>query len=232
MEVLWVTQSLLQVPADLNWLHSSEKEVLSKFRFEKRRNDWLLGRWTAKQCVKAWLKNIDSGVSLEQMAIVAADDGAPEVIINGHPLNCMISLSHSHQTGLCAISSSTYKIGCDLEKIESRSPQLILDYFTEKEQAIVRQYDQEHTDFLANLIWSAKESVLKALRLGLRLDTRKVEINCTLHEGKGSWHKLEISNSDFDHRFFGCWQRTDEYVMTMVSDQEDFKLLEVGSINF
>ena len=41
-------QDWQQVPAELDWLTSGERERLDGFRFEKRRRDWLSGRWTAK----------------------------------------------------------------------------------------------------------------------------------------------------------------------------------------
>jgi hypothetical protein len=36
------------VPAENDWLSAIEGVCLNSMRFAKRRNDWRLGRWTAK----------------------------------------------------------------------------------------------------------------------------------------------------------------------------------------
>ena len=37
------------------WLDEPERQRLSTFKIEKRRRDWLLGRWTAKRLVQSYL---------------------------------------------------------------------------------------------------------------------------------------------------------------------------------
>ena len=68
-------------------------------------------------------------------------------------------------------------IGCDLELVEPRSEAFVRDYFTVPEQCCVGAVpDGEESWLRANLLWSAKESVLRVLETGLRRDTRSVEI--------------------------------------------------------
>ena len=66
-------------------------------------------------------------------------------------------------------------LGCDLELVEPRSDRFVADYLTAAEQQLVLGAGPER-DLVANLIWSAKESALKVLRVGLRRDTRSVEV--------------------------------------------------------
>ena len=73
-------------------------------------------------------------------------------------------------------------MGCDLEMIEPRSDAFVADYFTVEEQALVARASAADRSRLLALLWSAKESALKALRAGLRLDTRCViVIPCAGH---------------------------------------------------
>ena len=66
------------------------------------------------------------------------------------------------------------ELGCDLEIVEPRSDAFIADYFTAEEQALIERTSAADRSLLLALLWSAKESALKALRAGLRLDTRSV----------------------------------------------------------
>ena len=71
-------------------------------------------------------------------------------------------------------------LGCDLEEIEPRSAGFVADYFTQREAAAVAAVPATARDIAVNLLWSAKEAVLKARRTGLRSDTRSVELEVDL----------------------------------------------------
>ncbi len=57
-------------------------------------------------------------------------------------------------------------LGCDLELVEPRSDAFLADYFTADEQALVALAPAVERDKVVNLLWSAKESALKALGVG------------------------------------------------------------------
>ncbi len=68
-------------------------------------------------------------------------------------------------------------LGCDLELIEPREGNFLDSFFTVEEMTAVRalrQRDPAAGDILTTAIWSGKEAVLKALREGLRIDTRRI----------------------------------------------------------
>jgi 4'-phosphopantetheinyl transferase len=198
------------------WLDSS---------FPKKRNDWRLGRWTAKKAVKHYLAQELPDLSLPEIAIIAAEDGAPEVFFEEEPLPAFISLSHSHGTCFCTVSEPGNKLGCDLEKIEPRSDNLIRDYFTENEQArIAATHD---SPLWANLIWSAKESTLKAIREGLRVDTRLVDVDFVVATEKLNWHRLSAVLLNEKILFHGYWQYSADFVYTLLCECEDFELEEI-----
>jgi 4'-phosphopantetheinyl transferase len=227
MDVHWLSRSWQQVPDTFEWLHPSEKEVLGQFKFDKRKNDWLLGRWTAKNAVISYFKDVKNELSFHNLEIIKASDGAPEVFYEGEPFPCIISLSHSNEMGFCTIARPQIKIGCDLEKIESRSQSFLNDYFTEKELSNITAYGKENIPLLGNLLWSAKESVMKALRVGLSIDTRQVQIECLPSNESGIWKTFDIYLPNYDVKLYGKWQLYQGFVYTIVCDHKGFELLEI-----
>ena len=153
-------------------------------RFEKRRADWRLGRWTAKLAVSAYYNAPCRPDCLRRFEIRPEMSGAPNVWIGTRPAPLTISLSHRAGSAVCAVAPAGVELGCDLETVEPRSPEFLADYFTAREQSLVKQAATSDRPRLVALFWSAKESALKALRLGLRVDTRRLEVRMAA-AGKG-----------------------------------------------
>jgi 4'-phosphopantetheinyl transferase len=121
---------------------------------------------------------------------------------------------------LCVLGPHDARIGCDLEKIEPRSNAFVGDFFTEEEQEVVTCATSDDRPLLANLIWSAKESALKALGVGLRADTRSVWVSFDfehshIERAGESWSTLHV-RSDTGHLFYGLWRRTAALLRTVV----------------
>jgi 4'-phosphopantetheinyl transferase len=171
----WLEQRASDVPRSDAWLAECEAARLGTMRVPKRRADWRLGRWTAKQAVGAYLGFRCPG-QLSRIEIRVRPSGAPEVWVGHRPASFSISISHCSGVGLCAISPEGTQAGCDLEAVEPRSAAFLRDYFTEEEQSRVCAAPESERVQLVTLLWSAKESVLKALGAGLRLDTRSVAV--------------------------------------------------------
>ena len=212
----WLTQTIADVPENHDWLSEKESSILGRLRFEKRRNDWLLGRWTAKRAICASHHLEKAG--LGQLEILAAEDGAPEAFWKGKSANVSISISHSNARSLCAVGPRGGSIGCDLEQIKDRDDLFIKDYFTRNERELCRSAPLEKA-LIANLIWSAKESVLKAVRASMRLDTRSVLICPEFRESKDCWNKWTGRCLEPSRSFYGWWAVWDGYVYTLVADR-------------
>jgi len=223
MKVYWLEQTESDVPANADWLSASEAECLNALRVPKRRADWRLGRWTAKRALALYLGTGDSQ-SLSDIEIRPAASGAPEVFVANRPAAARISLSHSNGTALCAIASFGAALGCDLELIEPRSDAFIADYFTTEEQDLVAQASAADRPRLSTLLWSAKESTLKALREGLRQDTRAVAVSLNGAprsdgvdgERDSVWQPLHVCYTD-GQRFHGWWQQNGNLLRTLVT---------------
>jgi 4'-phosphopantetheinyl transferase len=212
----WLTQSLSDLPQNDSWLSEAERLVLAGMRFPKRRDDWKLGRWTAKQAICA-CKIKDSPV-LSDLEIRAAADGAPEAFWGNEPAQVSISISHSRQQSLCVVEPCDCSPGCDLEWIEPHEENLARDYFTPEEISILQQAPAEAV-LLVNLIWSAKETVLKILRQGLRLDTRSVAIHPDFPGLEGAWNTWTGRCLESSRVFRGWWRSAGGYIYTAASDR-------------
>src|SRR5664279_4021770 len=118
MNVYWLEQTQADVPRHDDWLSSFEAGRLSHMLVRKRRDDWRLGRWTAKRAVAEWAGVPAHSRALATIEIRPAQSGAPEVFVNNQPADVTISLSHRSGIGLCAMADAGVALGCDLELIE------------------------------------------------------------------------------------------------------------------
>jgi 4'-phosphopantetheinyl transferase len=176
----WLTQRQADcLPPAPSWLTCAERQRLAALKTPKRRQDWLLGRWTAKRLLQAALARERGQMPpLNAVEIQAAADGSPQAayLYAGRRVAAPpLSLSHSGGRALCALGSglpACASLGADLERIEPRAPGFVLDFFAPAEIESVNRAPPQTRNLLVTAIWSAKEAALKALRLGLRLDTR------------------------------------------------------------
>ena len=177
MDVYWLEQTEADVPAENQWLSAREMQCLAGLRFAKRRTDWRLGRWTAKRALAARLNLPTDLWALANIEIQAAPSGAPEVYLLNQLASVTVSISHRAGAAMCAVALDQASLGCDLELVEPRSNAFVADYFTDNEQALIERELVEELPLLVTLLWSAKESALKALHQGLRLDTRCMDVS-------------------------------------------------------
>jgi 4'-phosphopantetheinyl transferase len=216
MNVYWLEQTEADVPAENDWLSANEAACLKGMRFAKRRGDWRLGRWTAKRALSAFLDIPAHPEIFKKMDIRSAPSGAPEVFFANQPATVAISLSHRAGIAACAVAMSGAEMGCDLEMVEPRSDAFVADYFTNEEQALVARTSPADRPRLLALLWSAKESALKALHEGLRLDTRCVIVS-PFDESYdlNGWSSLRVRYTG-GAVFHGWWQLAETVVRTVV----------------
>jgi 4'-phosphopantetheinyl transferase len=223
-----------------SWLSAVELERLACFRFAKRRSDWLQGRYTAKSLVASALEGRGKGPErLRSIEIVPEPSGAPVArdTVSAAELPVSVSLSHSAGRSLAALlftdvpEGKGCTMGTDLELVEPRSDGFIRDFLTDAERAEVTTVPAPERASRASGIWSAKEAVLKALRLGLTVDTWKVE--CLLEPREApdpgalvpagpSWRRFGVRFApeilpagEREARFLGFWREEDGFVLTL-----------------
>lgn len=207
------------VPAGDAWLTEEEHRVHGALRVSHRARDWRLGRWVAKGAVAAALE-LDAG-SRGRIEVLAAPGGAPSarLLSRATPESVTVSLSHSGGVGFAAATPAALALGCDVETVDARSDGFVTDYFTEAEALWIRSGGTVR-DVRANLLWSAKESALKALGEGLRLDTRSVEVEAVAPplEDPSAWRGLAVEVPD-GRTFPGFWRVRDGRAWTVVAER-------------
>lgn len=214
MEVFWLEQRDENVPPGDGWLGAMERARMERFRFPKRRADWRLGRWTAKNAVALHLGL--AADALARIEILAAACGAPEAFLDAAPAGVSISISHSSGLAACAVCASNVPLGCDVERVEARSEAFYADYFTTAEKIMTESAAWDDRARLATIVWSAKESVLKSLREGLRMDTRSVAVKCVQPAGAALWAHLAVV-TETGQKFEGWWREEGGLVRTVVA---------------
>jgi len=206
------------VPVDDGWLSQAERTVLASLGVPKRHDDWRLGRWVAKQAIARTLgRPLDGPAGLARIAVVAADDGAPEAWINGARVPWELSISHRAGRALAAVAPSRSSIGCDLELIEPRSDAFIREWFAAEEQGLVDQAGPEERSVIANVIWVAKESAAKAQREGLRLAVRHAVVDPDVGSVVDGWHPCRVECRDDRVTYAGWWCEHDGFVAAVVA---------------
>jgi 4'-phosphopantetheinyl transferase len=177
MQAYWLEQIESDVPTGNQWLSAGEMARLTSLCFEKRRTDWRLGRWTAKRALAACLNLPVDVHSLQDIEIRAAPSGSPEVFVFDQRASVPLSLSHRAGKALCVVGLSGTSLGCDLELVESRDHSFLTDFFSANEQRLIGRARSAERPMLLTLLWSAKESALKAFGVGLRLDTTSLDVS-------------------------------------------------------
>jgi 4'-phosphopantetheinyl transferase len=177
MNIYWLEQTEGDVPVEEDWLGPSEIYRLRQLRMAKRRTDWRLGRWTAKHAVAVYLHLRKDREILRSIEIRSDSAGAPEAFLRTKPASVSISLTHRAGVAACAVAPSGAGLGCDLEVIEEHGDAFVDDYFTDEEHRMIARAGHVDREKVVTIIWSAKESALKALRCGLKVDTRCLAIS-------------------------------------------------------
>ncbi len=141
------------------------------------------------------------------------------------PIPLSLSISHSADRSFCALTDEPgTTVGADIERIEPREPGFVEQFFTPVEIAAIHAAPPAQRDTLITAIWSAKEAVLKALRVGLRADTR--HLTCIISDllaSPANWRPflIEFQPSTSlaetqSSRLTGWWRSEDEFVYTLV----------------
>jgi phosphopantetheinyl transferase len=213
--------ALGQAPPGL--LSPREEAILAGLAFLPRRRKWLLGRVAAKRLLRELLGETVAHASI---SVLNRPSGEPFVLLEGQgEWPTAISLSHRSDAGFAAAPDACGgRIGADLETIAPRDAALVRQFFTEREAARVADSGALRDEFVAR-IWSAKEAVLKLWGLGLRLDTRSVEVSLvggapcpgcpSGFDPVAVTPRAEVSAAGIAETMHVLWRREGNFVLTV-----------------
>jgi len=210
-----------------NLLSQAEQAIYTTLKADKRRSDWLLGRYTAKHLIQQVAEQrAGQTIPLTAFSILGRADGSPEVVWDtpAHGFDCTISISHSADKALCAlVERNGWPLGADIEQISPHIMGFIGDYLTATERALIRQTAEALRPLHTTAIWSAKEAALKAMRIGLKQDTRS--LSCLIgpiESPPDDWTPFTIQWEDLPLErpappLTGWWQVHDGFILALAS---------------
>lgn len=175
------------LPPAASFLSAAESAYWQTLRAEKRKGDWLGGRFALKVLLarqdgllpacslpaqpeeKPELSAAALAV-LQHIEVHTLPSGAPQVYIGGRADRRAVSITHSHGWAAAAVSAEGSYLGIDLEKITHRMEAWAHDFFTPAELA------GGQDDAYLTRLWTQKEAVVKLLGRGLSLNTQEVQL--------------------------------------------------------
>ena len=145
-----------KIPPAEEFLTKRELETYNKFKIDKRKREWLGGRYALKTLACDFFN-----FSIKFMEVKNLASGKPVLVVPGGT-KLPVSITHSGVYAAAAIALTGQAIGLDIEAIEHRSSAWIKQCFDP------REISSKSAPFLTEL-WAKKEAVLKFLGVGLKL---------------------------------------------------------------
>jgi 4'-phosphopantetheinyl transferase EntD len=152
-------------------LHPEEHDYYESLRFNRRKNSYLLGRVSAKNAV---LELLTKEPVIQSVSIQFGVFQFPVVKYIENE-NIQVSISHCDNYGVAFAFPEEHPMGIDIEKINKDKLKTL------KSAISYNEFDKIATSSLSvligsTLIWTIKESLSKALKTGLTVDFKILEI--------------------------------------------------------
>ena len=145
-------------------------DEVSSFAVEKRRREHLTGRWLLAQALEQW------GIHPNQVEVQRTEQRAPVLsYLSGLWINTplpSISIGHSSGWAYVALIEANWSVGIDAELANRGIAENAFDMMSRGKELTWLQQNPSR----AIELWTGKESVQKALQLGMHLNPRKIEI--------------------------------------------------------
>jgi phosphopantetheinyl transferase len=140
-------------------LSDAEQLYFRKFRYPKRRNEWLGGRIAVKAALQAG-KEIDD---VRQLSVLADKHGRPIVTgANGRERGSSVSISHSGGYAV-ALAAQGPACGIDLQRISGKLSSLTKYFASDKELTLLAGQAVHDRDTWLTMLWAAKECLKKSI---------------------------------------------------------------------
>ncbi len=159
------------------FLSESEKEAYERLISPKRKGEWMAARIAAKRIAVNYVRDFwGQKVDISNVEVWKNEQGAPILRLRDGTTTRFPHLSITHSQGVAkvALIVGEGRLGIDLEHIEAREASFARNYFTKAE---INLKGFPSTDEQFAVLWSVKESVSKALGLGLYLRPEEVHVD-------------------------------------------------------
>ena len=145
------------------YLSALELAHLGKYSLEKRRQEWLAGRFAAKYAAAGVLMQGGNTPHLLHLAISTDENGRPFLAANENRLLPDISISHSTNLA-AAMAVSKGRCGIDIQKVTDRVVKVRERFCTSNEAGIIQSFFNTPRDKQSSVLtklWAAKEALRK-----------------------------------------------------------------------
>lgn len=155
----------LEIP---RWFTAAENQSIASFRFPRRRESYLLGRFAAKRAL------LDCGACQDPREIEIRKGVFEQPL--PVPTTTELSIAHASGAAVALVCALGHPIGIDLELAVRGRIDFLESSFTEAER---RRFERLPGPLERSLLvgWSLKESLAKALRCGLMTPLPIMEIS-------------------------------------------------------
>ncbi len=160
------------------WAHlvlsANERKTFGNLRGpETRQIQWLMGRITAKDAIRAFMRQMHN-VELCPADVEIVDNEHGQPIPQGawtRTIEAVPSLSLAHTDGIAVAvagaAADGLEIGMDIERIRARPEGFGEIAFLPEERALLHSLEESNRDEWVTRFWCAKEAVAKSLGRGL-----------------------------------------------------------------
>lgn len=170
----------------------------------KKRAEWLAGRIAAKEAISELLVQDNLILGYKEIFIERKPSGQPFFKDIG------ISISHTENYA-AAEATKLGPVGIDIENIRG-FPDLVYEKFlTDNEKQWLNSLDESERNSNTTLLWSLKESYLKALGVGLRKHMSEIELSKA-----NANFSLQDNGLDINLDLWYNINRQENYVVTRV----------------
>ena len=189
-------------PLMLSALNEKEKSHYDTLKYEKRKSDYLIGRYTAKIAVNELLR-----IDLKSIQIDNGIFNFP--IVRGKQIrNVQVTLTHCEDISIAIAFPEDHPIGVDLEKIDRNKMKLVKEIVNEKELALQEELNEFE---MFTSLWTVKEALSKILKTGFTCNLQVFEVE-----------KFNKTMFFFESKFLNFMQykgytiKKDEYICSIV----------------
>lgn len=181
IRVLYKEKECIAVVSVCSW-HNYENEVIHffnkdellqyyQYKYEKRRIDFALGRIAAKNAIMEYTDEIEP-----QKILIKNGYFNQPVVSYGGLGNVQISISHCDHIGIAVAFPEELLIGLDIEKVNGNLVDILDRQLTDKEKSLYNSCEVSKEE-IATVLWCAKESISKTLKIGFTVPLDVFEIN-------------------------------------------------------
>lgn len=197
----------------VKFLHDDELRYFNELKFERKIKSYLMGRYSAKIAISCYIEEID----LRKICILNGIFNHPVVITN-FDKSVQVSISHSKNMGYAVSFPEQCPMGIDVEYVRSDNNKILERYSKKDEIDMIRKISLNYEEGLY-LLWVAKESLSKALRIGFLSPISIFEINGL--KNNGSFFLCDYKN--FPMFSSMCFIKNDYIISITYPNKLEFK---------